>query len=549
VTVPETVTVDSHLDPSAYHDALRADVRVGLTSTPKVLPPKYFYDEHGGELFDRITRLPEYYPTRTEGAILRQYAAQVAGACGADTLVELGSGTSEKTRLLLSALADAGSLRRFVPLDVDVSVLRDASVAISAEYPGVQVQAVVGDFERHLPLLPREGRRLIAFLGSTIGNLEPVGRAAFLRTVAATLAPGDSFLLGTDLVKDPARLVAAYDDAAGVTAAFNRNILSVINRELKADFDLDAFRHVARWDPVHEWIEMWLESTRPQVVTVADLDLVVPFAAGERMRTEISAKFRREGVEAELSAAGLSLSHWWSDPAGDFGVSLSVRRWTLPVPVPAPAPVPVPAPAPVPAPLERTSSPVPGQPILQIVIASTRPGRVGAPVAEWFTDRARAHGSFEVEVVDLAVVNLPMMDEPNHPRMRRYTHEHTKAWSATVERADAFVFVTPEYNYGFNAPLKNAIDYLHLEWQYKPVGFVSYGGVAAGTRAVQMLKQVVTTLRMTPVFEAVSIPFVAQFIDDEGVLQPNEVMDTAATQMLDELLRVEQALRPLRTPA
>ncbi len=186
------------------------------------------------------------------------------------------------------------------------------------------------------------------------------------------------------------------------------------------------------------------------------------------------------------------------------------------------------------------------KPTLQIIIASTRPGRVGLPVAEWFRGRAVDQGAFEVEVVDLAEVNLPFMDEPNHPRLRQYTHQHTRDWSATIERAGAFVFVMPEYNYGFNAPLKNAIDYLHHEWQYKPVGFVSYGGVAAGTRAVQMIKQVVTTLKMTPVFEAVSIPFVQQFIDAEGRLQANEVMEQAAMAMLDELYRVSAVLEPLR---
>jgi len=186
------------------------------------------------------------------------------------------------------------------------------------------------------------------------------------------------------------------------------------------------------------------------------------------------------------------------------------------------------------------------KPTLQIIITSTRPGRVGLSVAEWFRGRAVDQGAFEVEVVDLAEVNLPFMDEPNHPRLRQYTHQHTRDWSATIERAGAFVFVMPEYNYGFNAPLKNAIDYLHHEWQYKPVGFVSYGGVAAGTRAVQMIKQVVTTLKMTPVFEAVSIPFVQQFIDAEGRLQANEVMEQAATAMLDELYRLTMALAPLR---
>ena len=321
-----TVTIERHIEPSAHVEALRVDVRDGLTGTPKTLPPKWFYDERGGELFDEITRLPEYYPTRTERALLVTHAAEIAALSDADTLIELGSGTSDKTRLLLSALRNGGTLRRFVPFDVDESVLRAAGYAISEEFDGLPVQAVVGDFEHHLPALPRHGRRLVAFLGSTIGNLEPRPRAEFLATMRSTMSPGDMFLLGTDLVKDPARLVAAYDDSAGVTAEFNRNVLAVINRELKADFDLDAFEHVALWDSKAEWIEMRLRSTRSQIVRVAALELEVEFAAGEEMRTEISAKFRREGVDSELEAAGLRLLHWWTDPAADFALSLSTPK-------------------------------------------------------------------------------------------------------------------------------------------------------------------------------------------------------------------------------
>jgi L-histidine N-alpha-methyltransferase len=320
-----TVSLTYHLEPDDTAAALRADALAGLTATPKTLPPRWFYDERGSELFDRITRLPEYYPTRAERAVLESRAGEIAAASGADTLVELGSGTSEKTRLLLTALQNARTLRRFVPFDVDPSVLRAAGTAITAEYPEIAVEAVVGDFTRHLGELPRSGRRLVAFLGSTIGNLEPGPRADFLAELAATLEPGDSFLLGTDLVKDPGRLVRAYDDADGVTAAFNRNVLAVLDRELKADFDPDAFEHVALWDAQNEWIEMRLRSRVDQLVTVADLDLQVAFAAGEDLRTEVSAKFRRERVEQELAAAALSMTHWWTDPAGDFGVSLSVR--------------------------------------------------------------------------------------------------------------------------------------------------------------------------------------------------------------------------------
>jgi NAD(P)H-dependent FMN reductase len=188
-------------------------------------------------------------------------------------------------------------------------------------------------------------------------------------------------------------------------------------------------------------------------------------------------------------------------------------------------------------------------PTLRIVIASTRPGRAGLPVATWFIEAARRHGGFGVEVTDLAELDLPFLDEPKHPRFREYVHDHTRAWSATVAASDAFVFVMPEYNFAITAPLKNAIDYLHHEWHYKPVGFVAYGGIAAGTRAVQMAKQVVTALKMFPLFEAVYIPFVATLIDDERRFQPTEVTEDAATAMLDELVRVEEALRPLRAPA
>jgi L-histidine Nalpha-methyltransferase len=319
-----TIALATHLSPSSYVDSLRTDVRAGLTATPKTLPPKYFYDERGSELFDEITRLEEYYPTRAERAILAERAGEIAAVSRAQTLVELGSGTSEKTRLLLDALRDAGTLAEFVPFDVDPAVLSAASEAIAAEYPSVDVSAVVGDFERHLDVLPAHGRRLVAFLGSTIGNFAPEPRAAFLAALRATLSEGDSFLLGTDLVKDKARLVAAYDDKAGVTAQFNRNVLAVINRELDADFDVEEFTHVALWNAEQEWIEMHLRSERDQTVHVGALDLTVQFAAGELMRTEISAKFRRERVEAELAAAGLRLTQWWTDPAGDFAVSLSV---------------------------------------------------------------------------------------------------------------------------------------------------------------------------------------------------------------------------------
>jgi L-histidine N-alpha-methyltransferase len=318
------MTLATLLDPTDLAESMAHDVRAGLTATPKVLPPKYFYDAAGSELFDEITRLPEYYPTRTERGILADRAAEIARATGARTLVEIGSGTSEKTRLLLSALHDAGTLRRFVPFDVDPAVLTQASAAVAEEYPGVAVEAVVGDFERHLAQLPRHPQTLLAFLGSTIGNLEPEQRQQFYTAVRTVLSRGGAFLLGTDLVKSPARLVAAYDDSAGVTAAFNKNVLTVINRVLGGNFEPDAFAHVALWDPEREWIEMRLESRRDQRVRIDALDLDVTFAEGEQLRTEISAKFRRDVVASELAAAGLRLMRWWTDPAADFALSLSV---------------------------------------------------------------------------------------------------------------------------------------------------------------------------------------------------------------------------------
>jgi L-histidine Nalpha-methyltransferase len=320
-----TLSLSNHLEADSATQALRRDVLDGLTQTPKTLPPKWFYDSVGSDLFDQITRLPEYYPTRAEAQILRGRSADIAAASAADTLVELGSGTSEKTRILLDALRDSGSLRRFIPFDVDAGMLNAAGSAIQHEYPGVEIAAVCGDFEEHLGNIPRVGRRLVVFLGSTIGNLTPAPRADFLSALADTLRPGDSLLLGTDLVKDVGRLVRAYDDSAGVTAQFNRNVLAVVNRELDADFDLDAFEHVARWNADEERIEMWLRASSSQRVHIAALDLTVDFTGGEEMLTEVSCKFRPDGVDAELTAAGLRRTHWWTDPAGDFGLSLSTK--------------------------------------------------------------------------------------------------------------------------------------------------------------------------------------------------------------------------------
>ncbi|MER6173803.1 L-histidine N(alpha)-methyltransferase [Streptosporangium sp. NPDC001681] len=312
-----------HLGRDHLHQALEHDVRTGLTSTPKWLPPKWFYDEAGSELFSRITRLPEYYPTRRELAILRRHALDIATRSGADTLVELGSGTSEKTVLLLDALSATGTLRVYTPVDVDGATLGDAARWLAWRYRGLTVRAICADFEAHLALLPRTGRRLVAFLGGTVGNLAPAAREVFLKELRATLRPGDTFLLGADLVKDIDRLVAAYDDVSGVTAAFNRNVLHVINRELGADFDPDAFEHVALYDARHEWIEMRLRASRAMRVRIPDLGLRVSFVAGEEMRTEISAKFRPEGLRQELVTAGFGMIGHYTDPTGDFSLVLA----------------------------------------------------------------------------------------------------------------------------------------------------------------------------------------------------------------------------------
>ncbi len=318
-----TIQIDVLLGPDDIERSLRDDVSRGLASTPKELPPKWFYDDRGCELFDAITRLPEYYPTETERSILHAQAAAIAATSGADTLVELGSGTSDKTRTLLDAMAASGQLKRFMPFEVNEATLREAATMIAAAYPGTDVHAVVGDFEHHLAGIPPVGRRMIAFLGSTIGNFGPAERKGFLADLTATMRPGDSLLLGTDLVKDVDRLERAYDDSRGVTAEFNRNVLHVVNRELGADFDVDGFEHIAFFDRNEEWIEMRLRASDAQRVAIRALDLEVAFEPGEEMRTEISAKFRREGVEAELASAGLRLDRWMTDPQDDFALSLS----------------------------------------------------------------------------------------------------------------------------------------------------------------------------------------------------------------------------------
>jgi L-histidine N-alpha-methyltransferase len=323
----DAVVVRSYLGPGDER-SLADDVLDGLTRPFKEIQPKHFYDARGGELFDRITELPEYYPTRAERAILETRGAEAVAELGAAEIVELGSGTATKTRLLLRALADAGTLRRYVPIDVTEGLVRSTAEELVEELPGLVVHGIVGDFERHLRHVPPPlaGPRVLAFLGGTIGNFPQGSRRRFLRAMAKLLRPGvDRLLLGTDLVKDVAVLEAAYNDSEGVTADFNRNVLQVINRELRADFDVDAFEHVAFYDHDREWIEMRLRAQRRMDVHVGALDLDIAFAAREEMRTEISAKFTPERLRGDLAAAGLRPVEVMTDPDGLFALSLSER--------------------------------------------------------------------------------------------------------------------------------------------------------------------------------------------------------------------------------
>lgn len=315
----DAITVDLRLPPGAER-TLREDVLDGLTRPFKEIPPKHFYDARGSELFEQICELPEYYPTRTERAILERCAERIGERSGAAEIVELGAGYATKTRILLDAL----ELERFIPVDVSETTVRECARQLADHYPGLAIHGLVGDFERHLVHLPEPcGPRLVAFLGGTIGNFPPGSRRRFLRTIARTLGDDGWLLLGTDLVKDPRMLEAAYDDAAGVTAEFNLNVLRVMNRELGSDFDLDGFDHVAFWDAEREWIEMRLRSRWRQTVRFPDLDLTVHFDQREELRTEISAKFTRQRVEGDLAAAGLELVDWLTDDDELFALSLA----------------------------------------------------------------------------------------------------------------------------------------------------------------------------------------------------------------------------------
>jgi L-histidine N-alpha-methyltransferase len=322
---PQQITIDVHLPPGGPLSGMAADVRAGLTKPFKELSPRYFYDGRGSELFEQITELPEYYPTRCERTILELHAPEICAAAGGPaTLIELGSGSATKTRVLLDAMRDAGCLEAYAPVDISEQITRATAEAIAAEY-GITVHGLVCDFERDLERIPLGGPRVIALLGGTIGNFEPAQRASFLARVANLLGDEDHFLLGTDLVKDRITLEAAYNDSAGVTSAFNKNVLAVLNDRLQCDFDLDAFEHVAFWDDENLWMDIRLRSLARQVVNVGALDMQVAFDRGEEMRTEISTKFAREGLAGIYAESRLEMAAWWTDPEGLYGLSLARR--------------------------------------------------------------------------------------------------------------------------------------------------------------------------------------------------------------------------------
>ena len=316
-------TIDVHLSAEEVRRQMQADAVRGLQAEQKSIPPVWFYDERGSKLFEEITQLPEYYPTRAERALLEEHSPAIAELAQADTLVELGAGACEKTRVLLSALRDAGTLSRYVPFDVSDVFLRNAAAALAQEYDNLDMHLVIGDFHQHLPEIPIDGRRMVAFLGGTIGNLDPRQRARFLFDLNCTMSSADWLLLGTDLAKDQGRLVAAYDDAAGVTADFNRNVLQVLNEQLGGDFDLDLFRHVAVWNEEEQWIEMRLRAQEATEVSLADAGITVRFTKGEDLLTEISAKFTPEQVERELGEAGFVVEGMWGAEEGEFLLSLA----------------------------------------------------------------------------------------------------------------------------------------------------------------------------------------------------------------------------------
>ena len=319
----DQIAIEVHLPEGGTWAGMAEDVREGLSCPFKELPPKYFYDERGSELFERITELDEYYPTRAERSILDARATEIVAAAEPTTLIELGSGAAAKTRCLLDAMEDAGTLETYVPVDISEEITRRVADELVAEYEGLRVHGIVCDYETHLERVPREEGGLIAFLGGTIGNFRPAPRRSFLARIATLMYPGDRFLLGTDLVKDPAVLELAYNDPGGVTAEFNKNVLSVLNRELDADFDPDAFEHVAFWDADNEWIDIRLRSLAEQFIDLRELDMRTHFARNEEMRTEISTKFTRERLETSYADAGLELVEWWTDPDELYALSLA----------------------------------------------------------------------------------------------------------------------------------------------------------------------------------------------------------------------------------
>ncbi|GGC56575.1 L-histidine N(alpha)-methyltransferase [Hoyosella rhizosphaerae] len=326
--VPTTQRHDVHIEPHDRERALIKDVQDGLGSRPYTLPPKWFYDSTGSELFDQITTLAEYYPTRTERAVLESCVSDIAEATGAHTVVELGSGSSEKTRLLLDALQAHGTLRTYVAQDVSESALTAAMNHIMVDYPGVDLHSVVSDFSAAnyrdgLHWLPDYPHRLLVFLGGTIGNLVPAERAHFFGAMRELLHDGEHVLLGAGLIIDETTMVAAYDDARGVTADFNRNVLSVMNAELGADFDVHEFDHVSLWDAENQWIEMHLRARKDMTVQVPGAGVVVNLEAGETIRTEVSAKFELSALVEELAAHQLHVRLVWQDPDSRFAVLLA----------------------------------------------------------------------------------------------------------------------------------------------------------------------------------------------------------------------------------
>jgi L-histidine N-alpha-methyltransferase len=321
-----SLQLDRHLPPDLHANALRADAREGLSASAKYIPSKWIFDAKGTELWEMITRLPEYYPFRTERDILQAVADEIAAVTRASSIIELGSGSAIKTTILLDTLRQAGTIRSYISIDISESALVEAGTRLIGEYPGLSVRAVLADFETQAEAIAMDeypSPRLVLFLGGTIGQLMPAQRAAFLRRLHGVFRPGDMLLLGVDLVKDPAELIAAYDDSAGVSTAFNKNLFTVLNTRIGADFDLDNFDYVVTWQDDTEYLAMWEQSRINQVVRLPEIDLFVELAAGERIWTGISAKFRRDGIQAELESAGFSLQRSWTDPDGRYALTLS----------------------------------------------------------------------------------------------------------------------------------------------------------------------------------------------------------------------------------